>query len=95
MVDEAHELRKSQLVILAAIRNHLLENPRKRLIVASATLESQLFEEYFKELKTVIISAEAPTYGVRIEYNLFPDLETSVADNTVAHIKKILEVTIT
>jgi HrpA-like RNA helicase len=92
VVDEAHELRKPQLIILAAIREHLKRYPKKRLIVASATLETQLFEEYFRELRMTIIETETPTYSVQVQYNMFPDLETNVAENTVCHLKEILDV---
>lgn len=92
MIDEAHELRKLQVVMLAILRNHLLDNPHKKLIVTSATLESALFQSYFEGLSTHIIEAKTPTYSVQIQYNMFPDLETDIAQNTVAHLKEILEV---
>jgi HrpA-like RNA helicase len=95
MIDEAHELRKLQVVMLAIIKNHLLENPQKKLIVTSATLESKLFKEYFQDLSTYIIEAKTPTYGVKVQYNMFPDLETDIPQNTVAHLKEILDVIIT
>jgi HrpA-like RNA helicase len=93
VIDEAHELRKPQLVILAVLRNLLKENPKKKLIVTSATLEAELFKNYFSDFATEIITAETPTYGVEVIDNQFPDLETSIADNTIAHLKVILDVT--
>ena len=92
MIDEAHELRKPQVVILAVLKNHLKDHPHKRLIVTSATLESSLFLEYFKDMNTSLITAHTPTYGVQITYNLFPDLDTDITQNTLAHMKVILEV---
>jgi HrpA-like RNA helicase len=92
MIDEAHELRKMQVVMLAILKNHLIDNPHKKLIVTSATLESKLFKEYFEELTTCIIEAKTPTYSVQIQYNMFPDLETDIPENTIAHLKEILEV---
>jgi len=92
LIDEAHELRKPQIVILAILKNHLQENPNKRLIVTSATLESSLFEAYFKGLQTCFIEAKTPTYSVSKTYNMYPDLDGNVSENTVAHIKAILEV---
>lgn len=92
LIDEAHELRKPQIVILAILKNHLLENPHKRLIVTSATLEAELFKEYFKDFALSFIEAKTPTYSVSTQYNLFPDLDGNVAESTVAHIKAILEV---
>jgi HrpA-like RNA helicase len=92
LIDEAHELRKPQIVILAILKNHLLENPNKRLIVTSATLEAELFKDYFKELQPIFIQAKTPTYSVSTTYNLFPDLDGNLGENTVAHIKAILDV---
>lgn len=92
MIDEAHELRKPQVVILGILRNHLKENPHKKLIVTSATLESNLFKAYFAEFSLCLIEAKTPTFGVQVVYNLFPDLESDITENTIAHMKVILEV---
>lgn len=92
MIDEAHEMRKPQVVILGILRNHLKEHPHKKVIVTSATLEATLFKHYFAEFTACLIEAKTPTYGVQMVYNLFPDLESDVTENTIAHLKVILEV---
>lgn len=94
MIDEAHELRKASMVILAILKNHLLANQSCKLIVTSATLDTQLFEEYFQDtdLKQCFIEAITPTYDVEVHYTQFPDLESSIIENTVAHLRFILEV---
>lgn len=91
VVDEAHELRKPQLVILAIIRKLLARDKTKKIIVTSATLEAKLFENYFKGFTTCLIEAKTPTYGVEIIYNLYPDLETNIPENTLEHLKVIVE----
>lgn len=91
MIDEAHELRKMQVVMIAILKNHLLDNPHKKIIVTSATLEANLFMSYFEELSTCVIEAKTPTYSVQVQYNMFPDLENDIAENTLAHLKEILE----
>jgi HrpA-like RNA helicase len=92
VIDEAHELRKPQLLILAIVRNLLRVYPHKRVIVTSATLEASQFREYFKDFSTCLIEAKTPTFGVEITYNQYPDLETNVPENTLAHLKLILDV---
>ncbi len=94
VLDEAHELRKPQIVIMAVLKNYLKDHPKKKLILTSATLESVMFANYFEGFSTCLVKAETPTYGVQIQYNLYPDLDSSVADNTIAHLKEILKVMI-
>lgn len=96
MIDEAHELKKQSMVILAILRN-LLKNPKskQKLIVTSATLDSKLFEEYFSEqgheLEYQLIEAITPTYDVQVHYTNYPDLEASLVENTTAHLKIIFD----
>jgi ATP-dependent helicase HrpA len=96
MIDEAHELKKQSMVILAILRN-LLKDPRsnQKLIVTSATLDSKLFENYFSEegfnLDYQLIEAVTPTYDVQVHYTNFPDLEASLVENTTAHLKVIFD----
>lgn len=108
LIDEAHELRKSTIIILAIIRNHIAKwlkqnGPGKpgggarrysgpRLIVTSATLETEVFKKYFEGLDCGFIEAKAPTHQVEVTYTQFPDLSTSVVENTAAHLRFIFEV---
>lgn len=94
MVDEAHELRKPSMVILAILKNHLQASRHSKLIVTSATLDTQLFEDYFlgTDLKQCFIEAITPTYDVEVHHTLYPDLESSIVENTVAHLRYILNV---
>ena len=77
---------------MGVLRNYLRDNPKKKLIVTSATLEANLFQKYFHGLSHCLISAETPTFGVKVEYNLYPDLDTDLPVNTLAHLKSILNV---
>lgn len=92
VIDEAHELRKPQVVMLSILRNYLVEHPEKKVIITSATLESTIFKSYFEDFEVGFIQANTPTYGVDMVYNQYPDLETDVAENTVAHLKLILDI---
>ncbi len=106
LIDEAHELRKSTIIILAILKNHILnwmaKNLRSkstseeyrgpRLIVTSATLETEVFKKYFEGLRCGFIEAKAPTHQVEVTYTQFPDLSTSVVENTAAHLRFIFEV---
>lgn len=93
IVDEAHEMKKSSMLILAALKNFVKKSGgRHKIIVTSATLNSSLFEEYFSDLKLSIIECITPTYEVEVHYTNFPDLEMSIIENTASHLKIIFEV---
>lgn len=95
LIDEAHELRKSTMIILAILRNFIKKHGTKhKLIVTSATLDTKIFQEYFKELKVSLIEAVTPTFSVESHYTYFPDLSTSIVENTAAHLRIIFEVSI-
>jgi HrpA-like RNA helicase len=93
MLDEAHELKKQGLLILAILRNYVKKHgSQKKLIVTSATLDTKLFEDYFQGLNTMTIEALTPTYDVETYYTQFPDLESNVIENTACHLKVIFDV---
>ena len=93
MIDEAHELKKQSMVILAVLKNLIKRKKNNiRLIITSATLNTKLFEEYFKDVSYKVIEAVTPTFDVEVHYTKFPDLETNLLQNTVAHLRVILEV---
>lgn len=93
MLDEAHELRKQGLFILAILRNMVrLSGGKKKLIVTSATLDTGLFEDYFSGMRCVIIEAVTPTFDVEVHYTKFPDLESNIIDNTTCHLRIIFDV---
>ena len=93
MLDEAHELKKQGLLILAILRNYIKKHGRsKKLIVTSATLDTELFEDYFKDMTSVTIEALTPTYDVEVYYTQYPDLESNIIENTTCHLKLIFDV---
>ena len=65
LIDEAHELHKSSLMILAILRNFVKKNGTKhKMIVTSATLETALFTDYFIDMQVQMIEAVTPTFDV-------------------------------
>lgn len=93
LIDEAHELRKTTIMILAILKNFLKRQlePYHKLIVTSATLDTEVFKEYFADLKMTVIEAKTPTYDVQQFYTQFPDLSTSIVENTAAHLRIMME----
>lgn len=93
MIDEAHEMRKTTIMILAIIKNFLKSQQIRdhKLIVTSATLDTEVFKKYFADLKMTVIEAKTPTYDVKEFYTQFPDLSTSIIENTGAHLRIMLE----
>ena len=92
LIDEAHELHKSSLMILAILRNFVKKNGTKhKMIVTSATLETALFTDYFIDMQVQMIEAVTPTFDVQVFYTQFPDLSKTVTENTAAHLRVIFE----
>jgi ATP-dependent helicase HrpA len=92
LIDEAHELRKSSMMILAILKNFIKSRGiDHKMIVTSATLDTAIFQKYFSGMKCQTIEAKTPTYDVEEHYTYFPDLSTSIVENTAAHLRYMFE----
>lgn len=92
LIDEAHELRKASMMILAILKNFVKKKDKAhKMIVTSATLDTEVFQKYFKGMELTTIEAITPTYDVEEHYTYFPDLSTSIIENTAAHLRYIFE----
>lgn len=94
VIDEAHELKKESIAIMAILKRYISDNPTKgiKLIVTSATLEKKLFQEYFGSMRCETIEAITPIHEVEVFYTQYPDLEINLVENTAAHLKIIFDV---
>ena len=61
------------------------------MIVASATLETDIFEKYFEGLNYSKIELEAPIHDVEEIYSDNPNPDMNIAESCVDHLKKIFE----
>lgn len=75
LVDEAHERSLNIDIILGILKQVLKKRPEFRLIIASATMDSSLFKDFFDS--SVLLEAEGRTYPVSVEY-----LDPFEAENT-------------
>jgi HrpA-like RNA helicase len=92
LIDEAHELRKASMMILAILKNFIKKKDKAhKVIVTSATLDTEVFQRYFQGMELTTIEAITPTYDVEEHYTYFPDLSTSIIENTAAHLRYIFE----
>ncbi|HSQ40919.1 MAG TPA: ATP-dependent RNA helicase HrpA [Fibrobacteraceae bacterium] len=66
LLDEAHERSLNIDILLGILRGVVERRPEFRLVVASATLDAKLFQEFFPG--SVILEAEGRLYPVDIEY---------------------------
>jgi HrpA-like RNA helicase len=75
VIDEAHELKKANLIMIAMLKKILSrpENKHKKLILTSATISSKVFEDYFKDFKYQVITAKVPNYHVEVIYDKYED----------------------
>ena len=67
MVDEAHERSLNIDFILGLLKNVLESRSEFRVIVSSATINADIFSEYFSECP--IVRIEAPMFPVRVVYD--------------------------
>ena len=66
MIDEAHERSLNIDILLGIFKTVLACRPDFKLIVASATLDANLFEEFYDN--SCVMEAEGRTYPVDVEY---------------------------
>jgi HrpA-like RNA helicase len=66
MIDEAHERSLNIDILLGIFKTVLSCRPDFKLIVASATLDAKLFEEFYDN--SCVMEAEGRTYPVDVEY---------------------------
>ena len=66
MIDEAHERSLNIDILLGIFKTVLAKRPDFKLIVASATLDAKLFEEFYDN--SCVMEAEGRTYPVDVEY---------------------------
>ncbi|HQB65969.1 MAG TPA: DEAD/DEAH box helicase, partial [Fibrobacteraceae bacterium] len=79
MIDEAHERSLNIDILLGIFKNVLEKRPDFRLIIASATLDGELFAEFYQNAK--ILKAEGRLYPVDVEYRfLTPEEEREESD---------------
>jgi HrpA-like RNA helicase len=66
VIDEAHERSLNIDILLGIFKTVLQARPEFKLIVASATLDAKLFEEFYDN--SCVMEAEGRTYPVNVEY---------------------------
>ena len=66
MIDEAHERSLNIDILLGIFKTVLAKRPDFKLIVASATLDAKLFEEFYDN--SCVMEAEGRTYPADVEY---------------------------
>lgn len=66
MIDEAHERSLNIDILLGIFKTVLAERKDFKLIVASATLDAKLFEEFYDD--SCVMEAEGRTFPVDVEY---------------------------
>ena len=66
VIDEAHERSLNIDILLGIFKTVLHERPEFKLIVASATLDAKLFEEFYDN--SCVLEAEGRTFPVEVEY---------------------------
>ena len=66
VIDEAHERSLNIDILLGIFKTVLQERPDFKLIVASATLDAKLFEEFYDN--SCVMEAEGRTFPVDVEY---------------------------
>lgn len=66
MIDEAHERSLNIDILLGVLKRVLAERPEFRLVIASATMDAKLFQEFFEN--SAVLLAEGRTFPVEVFY---------------------------
>ena len=78
MIDEAHERSLNIDFVLGLVKRVLKERPEFRVIVSSATMNTQVFSEYFNNAP--IVSIDTITYPVTVIYDPIPGGATTTTE---------------
>jgi len=70
MIDEAHERSLNIDFILGLLKQLLLERQDLKVIISSATLNTEVFSRYFRDCP--IVSIDTPVYPVQVVYDPLP-----------------------
>ncbi len=81
MIDEAHERSLNIDILLGIFKTVLARRPDFKLIVASATLDAKLFEEFYDN--SCVMEAEGRTYPVDVEYYFREETRDERRENCV------------
>lgn len=89
MVDEAHERSLNIDFILGLLKGILREREDLKVVISSATINAQVFSEYFDECP--IVTIEATMYPVELRYDPPEYLHdfTSIVDKIVEIVKRV------
>lgn len=87
IVDEAHERSLNIDFLLGYLKRLLPKRPDLKLIVTSATIDTQAFSKHFNNAP--IISVSGRTYPVDVQYQPQEDLEAGDKDNIVEHCVQV------
>ena len=87
MIDEAHERSLNIDILLGIFKTVLHERPDFKLIVASATLDAKLFEEFYDN--SCVMEAEGRTFPVDVEYFLDERRKTKEARGVIPAVRAI------
>ncbi|MDC7219370.1 MAG: ATP-dependent RNA helicase [Spirochaetales bacterium] len=87
MVDEAHERSLNIDFILGLLKNILKERHEFRVIISSATLNTEAFSRYYSNAE--IVSIDTPVYPVQVYYD--PPYKESDDEALVEKITSIVE----
>jgi RNA helicase HrpA len=90
MVDEAHERSLNIDFILGLLKQLLAERPSFKVIVSSATINAEVFSEYFDECP--IVTIESSPYPVEMRYE--PPRQPGSPDALLDKIAEIVESTV-
>jgi len=85
MVDEAHERSLNIDFILGLLKKVLESRKEFRVIVSSATINAEIFSEYFGECP--IVRIEAPMFPVRIVYDSVVSIQKPEHDTEVRYVR--------
>ena len=83
ILDEAHERSLNIDFLLGYLKNILPKRPELKLIITSATIDTEIFSKHFDNAP--VLAVEGRSYPVEIHYQELPD------DNTLSYVDHCVE----
>ena len=91
MVDEAHERSINTDVILGLLKRDAQKYPNLKICVTSATIETQLFRDFFGQ--AACLDVPGRMYPVFVKHMPIPDLSQELHQPVISAVLRILEET--
>jgi len=92
ILDEAHNISVHTLLMLGVLRKYTKVETERKLIITSATMDLEYFEEYFSNCKLRSIESMTPLFNVQKFYSPYPTNLDDIEARVLLTISQVFQV---